>query len=443
LKFRGGSSKRLFLERKKKLLEKKGATIMKKVLRVGEKGKPKLEAKEKRVTDDLQIRVELIQALIPLGLEAVGEVLAREVEELAGPRYNRSEGQPGQYRWGSQAGSVYLGEQKLPISRPRVRNQKTRQEVVLKTYSQLQQPQKAEGLVFKKILAGLSCRQYEACAEAIPETFGLSPSTVSRRFVQASAKRLQELLERDLSGQDFVALFMDGKTFAADEMVIALGVTLTGEKVILGLVQTATENEKVIKEFLGQLLDRGLTIEEGILVVIDGSKGMRAAIRKAFRDKAVIQRCQWHKRENVVSYLPQAQQKAWRKKLQQAYEQSTYEAARQALGRLKPELQLLNASAVNSLEEGLEETLTLHRLGLFKQLGKSFKTTNCLESIMSQVGQRTDKVDYWKNSLQKQRWVASALLKIEPSLRRVKGYRYLDRLREALKNEVIRFKEAA
>ena len=416
---------------------------MRKVLRVGEKGKPKLETEGRQMTGDLQTRVELIQALIPLGLEAVGEVLAREVEELAGPKHSRTGGQPGYYHWGSESGSVYLGEQKLPISRPRVRKNKGKEEVTLETYTKLQQPQKAEGLVFKKILAGLSCRQYQACAEAIPETFGLSPSTLSRRFIQSSAKQLEKLMERDLSGQDFVALFMDGKTFAEDEMVIALGVTLTGKKVIMGLVQTATENEKVLKEFLGQMLDRGLKIDEGILVVIDGAKGLKAAVRKVFHHKALVQRCQWHKRENVVSYLPQSHQKAWRKKLQRAYEQETYESACQALERLKPELQLLNASAVTSLEEGLEETLTLHRLKLFKHLGKSFKTTNSMESIMSLVGQRTDKVDYWKNSSQKQRWVASALLAIEPSLRRVQGYRYLDRLREALKNEVSRFDKAA
>jgi transposase-like protein len=395
------------------------------------------------MTGDLQTRVELIQALIPMGLEAVGEVLAREVEELAGPKHSRTGGQPGYYHWGSESGSVYLGEQKLPINRPRVRKNKGKVEVPLETYTKLQQPRKAEDLVFKKILAGLSCRQYQACAEAIPETFGLSASTLSRRFIQSSAKQLEKLMERDLSGQDFVALFMDGKTFAEDEMVIALGVTLTGKKVIIGLVQTATENEKVLKEFLGQMLDRGLKIDEGILVVIDGAKGLKAAVRKVFHHKALVQRCQWHKRENVVSYLPQSHQKAWRKKLQRAYEQETYESARQALERLKPELQLLNASAVTSLEEGLEETLTLHRLKLFKHLGKSFKTTNSMESIMSLVGQRTDKVDYWKNSSQKQRWVASALLAIEPSLRRVQGYRYLDRLREALRNEVSRFDKAA
>jgi putative transposase len=119
--------------------------------------------------------------------------------------------------------------------------------------------------------------------------------------VQASAKQLQELMERDISGQEIVALFMDGKAFATDEMLIALGVILEGEKVFLGVVQTATENEKVTKEFLNRLLDRGLKIEEGLLVIIDGSKGLRAAVGKAFHDQAIIQRCQWHKRENVVS----------------------------------------------------------------------------------------------------------------------------------------------
>ena len=416
---------------------------MKKVLRVGEKGKTKLATEERQLTSDLQARVEVIQALIPLGLEAVKDLLIREVEQLAGVKYSRSGGLPGHYRWGSEDGSVYLGDQKLAINRLRVRKDKGKVEVPLETYTKLQEPQKAEELIFKKVLAGLSCRQYQACAEAIPETFGLSPSTLSRKFVTSSAKQLEKLMERDLSQQDFVALFMDGKTFAEDEMIIALGVTLSGEKVIMGLVQTATENEKVIKELLGQMLERGLKIDEGILVVIDGSKGLKAAVRKVFHHKAIVQRCQWHKRENVVSYLPETHRKAWRKKLQRAYEQKSYEEVRQALDRLKPELQLLNASALNSLEEGLEETLTLHRLGLFKHLGKSFKTTNMIESIMSLVGQRTDKVDYWKNSSQKQRWVASALLAIEPSLRRVHGFRYLDRLRETLRNEVLRLDKAA
>jgi transposase-like protein len=150
----------------------------------------------------------------------------------------------------------------------------------------------------------------------------------------------------------------------------------------------------------------------------------------------LIQRCQWHKRENVVSYLPKSQQALWRRKLQVAYEKPTYTEAQAALQRCRQELRLINASAVASLDEGMEETLTLHRLGVFPQLGLSLKTTNCLESLMAQVGQRTDKVHYWRNSDQKQRWVASALLDIEPKLRRVKGYRHLPTLRAALRREM-------
>lgn len=271
----------------------------------------------------------------------------------------------------------------------------------------------------------------------------MSSSTVSRRFIQASSRKLKELAERDLSTYDFVVLFMDGKSFADDEMIIALGVTVTGEKIPLGFIQTATENERVVKSFLRGLLDRGLTIEEGILFVIDGAKGLYSAIRKVFQDRALIQRCQWHKRENVVSYLSKSLQVRWRRKLQQAYEKPTYEEAKAALDRLKPELKLLNESALASLEEGFEETLTLHRLGLFTQLGISLKTTNCIESVMSLVGQYTDKVDYWENSSQRHRWMATALLEIEPRLRRIKGYRYLPLLRLALKQDLQLAQDAA
>ena len=201
-----------------------------------------------------------------------------------------------------------------------------------------------------------------------------------------------------MDAYDFVALFLDGKTFAEDEMVIALGITLSGEKVILGFIQAGTENERVCSEFLQGLLGRGLRIDQGLLCIIDGAKGLHSAIQKVFGSQALIQRCQWHKRENVVSYLPKSQQAAWRRKLQGAYEKPTYAEAQVALQRIRQELRLLNASAVASLDEGMEETLTLHRLGVFPQLGLSLKTTNCLESLMSQVGQRTDKVDRWRNS---------------------------------------------
>lgn len=377
-------------------------------------------------------KVALIQALIPLGLMHVEETLQEEVEQLVGARYAREGGEPGVVRYGKQPGSVYLADQKLGIEVPRVRNLRQNREIPLRTYHQLQQPRAADQGVLQRILTGLSCREYERCAEAVPQAFGLSASTVSRRFIRASARKLRELNERSLKQSDVVALFLDGKTFADDTMVVALGVTIKGEKVVLGFVQTSTENGKTCGEFLEGLKARGLRYDQGLLVVLDGGKGLHAAVEKVFDRAAVLQRCQWHKRENVMAYLGAGQQTAIRRKLQAAYSQPTYEQAKTALKKLRSELSAINLSAVASLDEGLEETLTLHRLGLFEELGGSFKTTNCLESINGLIEQRTGKIDYWKNSDQKQRWLASALLDIEPRLRRVRGYQHLPALRRAL-----------
>jgi hypothetical protein len=254
--------------------------------------------------DQLDAKVALIQALIPVGLQAVHELLDAEVVRLAGERHQRTGRQPGCVRWGQQRGSIYLADQKLPLTHTRVRDRRRNQEVPLQSYHALQTPRAADAGLFRKVLLGLSCRDYAAAAEALPSAFGLSASTVSRRFIQASAKQLQALQERDLSAYDVVALVLDGKTFAQDSMVIALGVTLTGEKVVLGFVQTATENERVCAAFLRQLVTRGLRVERGLLVVLDGAKGLRAAITTVFGGRAAVQRCQWHKRENVVAYLP-------------------------------------------------------------------------------------------------------------------------------------------
>jgi len=201
-------------------------------------------------------------------------------------------------------------------------------------------------------------------------------------------------------------------------------------------VETATENERVLSEFLGLLMDRGLDVSEGLLVVIDGAKGLRAAVRKVFGKRGVVQRCAWHKRENVVGYLPKEQQARWRQRLQRAYDRPTYSEASAVLKKLRSELEGINQSAANSFLEGMEETLTLHRLGLYPLIGLSFKTTNCIESVNSLIEERCAKVDSWRNSNQKHRWLATALLDIEPRLRRVKGYRHLPLLRKALKREI-------
>lgn len=385
------------------------------------------------------VTLAMIQALIPLGLRAVEEALQAEVTALAGTRYNRVDGQPGAVRWGSQAGSIYLADQKLPITVPRVRDiadQRQQHEIPLATYAQLQTPRAQDVGLFRRVLGGISCREYEAAAEAVPKAFGLTKSSVSRRFIRASARELRRLQERRLDDAEWLVLVLDGKTFAGDQLVIALGVTTTGEKRILGLVQTASENKRVIASFLRELGERGFATgrdsDQPLLIVLDGAKGLRAAVRDVFGDEVAVQRCQWHKRENVVSYLPKGEQPAWRRKLQAAYAHPAYADAKRALQRLVTELRLRNESAARSLEEGLEETLTLHRLGVFPELGRSFKTTNLIESVMSRLEDKTQRVDRWRTSDQKLRWCAAALWGVEAKFRRVKNYKQLPLLIKAL-----------
>ena len=398
-------------------------------------GKPEVMAREEYGELEVDVKIEMIRSLIPLGLMHVHELLDDEVKELAGERYARKDELERGRRHGTNPGTAGLAGQRVPIRVPRVRSQEG-VEIPLRSYEALNDGGEVNDLLLKRVLYGISCRNYEAAAEAIPGAIGLSSSTVSRGFVQASAAKLREMQERDLSGEDVVALFRDGKSFADAMMVIALGITLFGEKRFLGFVETDTENEKVLTPFLRSLLARGLDSSQGLLVIIDGGKGLKAAVKKAFRKRVLIQRCQWHKRENVVSYLSKGEQASLRKRLQSAYNRPEYKEALAALDQLHDELEERNQSAAGSLEEGIEETLTLHRLGVYGALGRSFKTTNCLESVNALVEERCAKVDHWKNSSQRQRWLATALVDIEPRLRRVIGYRHLPKLREALKREL-------
>lgn len=389
------------------------------------------------------VMIAMIQALIPLGLRAVHEALQAEVAALAGERYAHGDAHPEVVRWGKQKGSIFLADQKLPVTVPRVRDRKEKREVPLSTYTALQTPRSNDLGLYRKVLSGISCREYEAAAEAVPEAFSLSRSTVSRRFIRASAKELRELAERRLDDAEWIALVLDGKTFAGDQMVIAMGVTMTGEKRILGLVQTATENKRSCASFLREIEERGFRAPNGLLAVLDGSKGLRAAVRDVFGGKVEIQRCQWHKRENVLSYLSKSDQAIWKRKIEAAYRHPMYADAKRALLRLVKELSLVNESAARSLEEGLEETLTLHRLGVFPELGMSFRTTNLIESVMARLEEKTQRVDHWRTSDQKLRWCGAALLAVEKNFRRVKGYKQLHLLVKALGAKMKTTTEAA
>ena len=264
---------------------------------------------------ELDAKVELIRSLVPLGLMHVEELLDEEVTALAGERYARKDALVGGRRHGSNPGTVGLAGQRVPLRVPRIRHV-AGSEMPLRSYEALHGDRVVNDVLLKRVLYGISCRNYEAAAEAIPGAIGLSGSTVSRGFIQASAAQLREFQERDLSGEDVVAVVLDGKTFAEATMVIALGMTMSGEKRFLGFVETDTENAQVLTPFLRSLVERGLDVSQGVLVILDGGKGLRSAVRKAFRDRALVHRCQWHKRENVVRYLAKREQASWRQRLQ-------------------------------------------------------------------------------------------------------------------------------
>jgi len=390
----------------------------------------------------VDVKLHLVQHHMELARLLVHEILEEDVLDHAGDRYSRDKPFEGRYsRYGFNSGSVRIGQEKVPISVPRLIDKHTGETFAPETYQAMHELPVIDDRLSEAILLGLSTADYGRVVGAFTDGFGLSQSSVSRAFVERSAKALAEFEQRSLAEHDFVALLIDGKHLARQQIVIALGITLNGEKIPVGFVQTTTENSEAIKGLLRNLIGRNLRFDQGLLCVIDGAKGLEKAIEEVFGDYAQIQRCQWHKRENVVSYLCEADQAAYRRRLQRAYEKETYAEAKAALMEIHQDLQGLNRSAANSLMEGLEETLTLHRLGVFVELGKSLKTTNAIENLKSRLGKYLSRVKYWQTSDQRHRWVALALMEVEQRMRRISGYKALPKLRKALLASIRRKQE--
>ena len=380
----------------------------------------------------IDTKLHLIQHHAKMARLLAEEVLEEEVEDLAGKRYSRKEEGNSLRRWGSNSGSIRIDGEKVPVDVPRVRDTDAEEERSLESYQAMKSAEIGPELV-KAIMLGLSQGDYQQVAGQFVDGFGLSQSSVSRRFQKRAKRALKEFEDRSLEEENVLALWLDGKRVAGEQMIVCMGVTESGYKKVLGFTQATTERAEPVRELLRDLVGRGLNFEEGILCVIDGSKGLRKATREVFGDRVQIQRCQWHKRKNVVSYLPKADQKTWRRRLQRAYQKSTYEAAKKRLTELHAELQQVNRTAARSLQEGLEETLTLHRLGLFDELGKSLKTTSCIESLMGEVENYTREVKRWHHSPQRHQWMALAVMEAENGFRRLGGYRDLPKLKRALK----------
>jgi transposase-like protein len=246
--------------------------------------------------------------------------------------------------------------------------------------------------------------------ESVVEGYGIEKSSVSRQFEAASSNQLRLLCERRLEDLNLVVLMIDGIHFGGQVLVVALGIAEGGEKHILGVWQGATENTTVVKGLLEDLVDRGLDLGRRYLVVMDGSKALRAGVERVFGEQVEVQRCQIHKRRNVKEYLENCQ-KDYDRRMRNAYAMNNYAEAKEALQKIFRQLERINPSAARSLEEGLEETLTVHRLGVGVVLRRKLATTNPIESCLSTVQRVARKVKRWREGNHPLRWTATGLLK--------------------------------
>jgi putative transposase len=381
------------------------------------------------------------------GLRVMELLMEEEVRERVG---ERSQPQPDRTanRWGKERGFCVVMGQKVPIERPRVRTTDD-QEVRLGSYEMFHRGEPLTETVWEKLMLGLSTRKYGRAVREFAEAYGLEKSAISEHFIEASREKLKAMMERRLDKVRMCALLIDATPFAGQQMVAALGISQDGRKTILGIRQGATENATVVGELLGDLMNRGLDLTEPRLYVLDGGKALHAAVRKYAGESAPIQRCQVHKRRNVLDHLTDEQKPSVAKKLNAAYALEDYAAAKQALHTLHRELMDLNPSAARSLGEGLEETLTVHRLHVPPQLRKTLASTNVIESAFSIVERVCANVKRWHAGDQRERWVGSGLLVAEKQFRRVQGHKQIPillRELEALvpsKSEVVKRRKAS
>ena len=367
--------------------------------------------------------------------------MTAECERIAGPKDSKNPLRTANW-WGSDLRPVYYDRQEVIIDRPRVRG-KDNKEIPLATYEAFRNPRGMRDAVLKNMVLGISSRNYEEAVSGFMKGYGIRKSSVSRHFVKATAEQMREFLERDLSGLDLVAVFIDGIEFKGHLLVVAMGLNRDGRKHILGLCQGATENAEVCKSLLEDLSRRGLDTGKDYLFVLDGAKALRAAVAKVFGTKALVQRCQAHKRRNVLKHLSERHQSAVDARISAAYKMADYEEARKSLDLTVRYLERLNPDAAASLKEGLEETLTIHKLGITGLLRKTLSTTNPLESCFSGVRTTTGRVKRWRGGDMAQRWAVAALLRAEKKFRRVKGYREIPKLVAVLQQKSLDGKEAA
>jgi putative transposase len=334
--------------------------------------------------------------------------------------------QHGMARWGTAPGSVIIHGQKVPVDRPRLRERA--KEAKLGSYELFRMDDEMQRRVWDKVVRGISMRSYDPVVRESKPSFGIGKSAISERFIVASGQRALDLRKRDLSKMRLCALMLDGVEFRKEMFVVALGIDKTGRKTILGYHQGATENQEICDRLLEALAARKLDLRQGLLAVLDGGGALRASIRKYCGDKVLVVRCQQHKQRNICEHFAQNERPYWEKKLSDAYDLAGYQEAKRSLQQVHRELMGVNPSAARSLEEGLEETLTLHKLNVPAPLRPTLRTTNPIESVFDTVRTVCRNVKRWRPGDQRERWICSGLSFAESKFRRIDGYRELPRL---------------
>jgi putative transposase len=367
----------------------------------------------------------------------MAELMAAEVTDLAGPKGKHNPARVAR-RHGGQHGTVTLGGRRVPVRRPRVRTVgDDEHELPLESYATFTSADLLADGVVARMLGGLSTRGYpvglEPVGSRVEQTAtGTSRSAVSRRFVTATAERLDQLLHRPLGEQRWLVVFLDGFGMGEHLLVGALGVTDDGTKVPLGVVEGTTENKAVCTRLVADLAERGLDASRGVLFVIDGGKALERAIRAVFGAKALIQRCRQHKERNVTDHLPEAERPLVQRRLRAAWANPDPDQAAAELTQLARSLDRQRPGAAASLREGLELTLTVTRLGVGGKLLQTVASTNPIESMIEIIRDHAGRVKRWSSGEMALRWAAAGMLAAEGQFRRVKGYQELPQLALAL-----------
>ncbi len=387
-----------------------------------------------------KLRSGVAQFLLQAQLQLLTLIMEDEINWMTGPAYERG-GDKEVRRWGNEDGSVVINGQKVPVQRPRARGE--RGDVKIGSYELFRREEEQQRRIWEAITRGLSMRGYGPTVRESEESFAIDKSAVSEKFVAMSAKKVDELFKRDLGKLRLCALLLDGVEVKQQHLVTALGIDETGRKTILGFHQGASENQAACDGLLADLAGRGLNFRQLHLNLIDGSKALRAGVRKHCGDNSPILRCQLHKRRNIVGHFSEEDQPGWDRRLANAYDLRSYREAKAALLRIQDELKHVNPSAARSLEEGMEETLTLHRLKVPVELWKTLSSTNVIESAFSIVRVVCRNVKRWRPGNQIERWVGSGLLVAEKQFRRIDGYRALPGLVAALEADLKQPKSAS